>query len=118
MFLSRLSSFILKGLRKYIASSKPKVYLFNGRIKGERLSHTAIQQSFRLAVKKAGIIKDVSVHSLRHSYATHLLEQGVDIVTIKDMLGHVNIHTTMMYLHVATINRTNAHSPLDTLYKQ
>ena len=75
-----------------------------------------MQQSFRLAVKKAGIIKDVCVHSLRHSYATHLLEQGVDIVTIKELLGHATIETTMMYLHVAKVNRINAHSPLDTLY--
>lgn len=112
-----LSSYILKGLRKYIKSSKPKVYLFNGKVKGESLGVSAVQQSFRLAVKKAGITKDVSVHSLRHTYATHLLEEGVDIVTIKELLGHATIETTMMYLHVAKVNRVNAHSPLDSLYK-
>jgi site-specific recombinase XerD len=53
---------------------------------------------------------------LRHTYATHLLEQGVDIVTIKDLLGHAGIETTMMYLHVAKLNRVSAHSPLDKLY--
>lgn len=111
-----LSAYILKGLRRYVKSAKPKVYLFNGKVKGEPLSKSAVQQSFRLAVKKAGIIKDVCVHSLRHSYATHLLEQGVDIVTIKELLGHATIETTMMYLHVAKVNRINAHSPLDTLY--
>lgn len=111
-----LSAYILKGLRRYVKSAKPKVYLFNGKVKGEPLSKSAVQQSFRLAVKKAGIIKDVCVHSLRHSYATHLLEQGVDIVTIKELLGHVTIETTMMYLHVAKVNRINAHSPLDTIY--
>ena len=112
-----LSSYILQGLRKYIKSSKPKVYLFNGKIKGESLGVSAVQQSFRLAVKKAGITKDVSVHSLRHTYATHLLEEGVDIVTIKELLGHATIETTMMYLHVAKVNKVNAHSPLDSLYK-
>lgn len=111
-----LSTYVLKGLRKYIQSSKPKYYLFNGKVKGEPLGTSAVQQSFRLAIKKAAIQKEVSVHSLRHSYATHLLEQGVDIVTIKELLGHATIQTTMMYLHVAKVNRTNAHSPLDTLY--
>ena len=111
-----LSTYVLKGLRKYIQSSKPKYYLFNGKVKGEPLGTSAVQQSFRLAIKKANIHKEVSVHSLRHSYATHLLEQGVDIVTIKELLGHATIQTTMMYLHVAKVNRTNAHSPLDTLY--
>jgi integrase/recombinase XerD len=111
-----LSNYALKGLRKYVLSSKPKVYLFNGRVKGEPLGTSAVQQSFRLAVNKAGIHKDVSVHSLRHSYATHLLEQGVDIVTIKELLGHATIETTMMYLHVAKVDRINAHSPLDWLY--
>ena len=111
-----LSTYVLKGLRKYIQSSKPKYYLFNGKVTGEPLGTSAVQQSFRLAIKKANIHKEVSVHSLRHSYATHLLEQGVDIVTIKELLGHATIQTTMMYLHVAKVNRTNAHSPLDTLY--
>lgn len=112
-----LSKYALKGLRKYLKSSKPKEYLFNGRYKGTPLGSSAIQQSFRLAKKKANIAKEVSVHSLRHTYATHLLEEGVDIVTIKELLGHATIETTMMYLHVAKVNRINAHSPLDTLYK-
>lgn len=113
-----LSSYVLEGLRKYVKSSRPKKYLFNGKTKGQPLGKGAVQQSFRLAVSKAGILKDVSVHSLRHTYATHLLEEGVDIVTIKELLGHVAIETTMMYLHVAKVNRVNAHSPLDTLYKR
>jgi len=112
-----LSDYVLIGLRKYLKSSRPKNYLFNGRIKGDPLGTSAVQQAFRLAVKKAKIQKEVSVHSLRHSYATHLLEQGVDIVTIKELLGHATIQTTMMYLHVARVNRVNAHSPLDRLYK-
>jgi len=111
-----LSQMLLNGLRKYLRSAMPSVYLFNGRTKGEPLGTGAVQQSFRLAIEKTGIIKDVSVHSLRHTYATHLLEQGVDIVTIKELLGHADIQTTMVYLHVAKVNRVNAHSPLDKLY--
>lgn len=112
-----LSDKILIGLRKYVASNKPKVYLFNGKEKGKPLGHSAVQQSFRLAMKVAKINKDACVHTLRHTYATHLLEDGVDIVTIKELLGHSNIETTMMYLHVAKIGKANAHSPFDTLYK-
>ena len=111
-----LSNYALQGLRKYVKSAKPRAYLFNGKVKGEPLGKSAVQQSFRVAVKKAGIIKDVSVHSLRHTYATHLLEEGVDIVTIQGLLGHATIDTTMMYLHVAKFERVKAHSPLDTLY--
>lgn len=112
-----LSQFVLKGLRAYYKSVKPEMYLFNGRIKGSPLCKGAVQQSFRLAVKKAGILKPVSVHSLRHSYATHLLEQGVDLVSIQLQLGHSDISTTMLYLHVAQLERVKAHSPLDYLFK-
>lgn len=111
-----LSEYISKGLRQYIKGSKPKVFLFNGRDKDSPLGHSAVQQTFRLAMQKAGIGKDACVHTLRHSFATHLLEQGVDIVTIKEQLGHSYIQTTMMYLHVAKLERTQAHSPFDRLY--
>lgn len=113
-----LSDFLLIGLDKYLRSSLPVSFLFNGKIKGQPLGHGAVQQSFRLALAQANILKEASVHTLRHSYATHLLEDGVDIVTIKELLGHVNIETTMMYLHVAKCNRIDAHSPFDSLYKK
>lgn len=111
-----LSDYIAKGLKQYIEGAKPQDFLFNGRQKGTPLGHGAVQQSFRLAMEKAVISKEASVHTLRHSFATHLLEQGVDIVTIKDQLGHAHIQTTMLYLHVAKVNRMVAHSPLDRLY--
>lgn len=113
-----LSACILKGLRKYVLSSKPSVYLFNGKTKGQPLGTGSIQQSFRRAMSATKINKEASVHTLRHSYATHLLEDGLDIVTIKELLGHSHIETTMRYLHVAKINHVNAHSPLDTLYNK
>ncbi|MBL4861391.1 MAG: tyrosine-type recombinase/integrase [Crocinitomicaceae bacterium] len=113
-----LSDAILIGLRKYVASSKPSVYLFNGKTKGCPLGKGAVQQSFRLAMKRAKINKEASVHTLRHSYATHLLEDGLDIVTIKELLGHSAIETTMRYLHVAKVSKVNAHSPFDTLYSK
>jgi site-specific recombinase XerD len=72
----------------------------------------------RQAVTTAGITKSVTVHSLRHSYATHLIEDGLNIVTVKDLLGHSKIETTMVYLHVAQCPLIKAHSPLDTLYPQ
>lgn len=113
-----LSDYVARGLKNYIEGARPKVYLFNGKEKGTPLGHGAVQQSFRLAMTKAGISKEACVHTLRHSFATHLLEQGVDIVTIKEQLGHAHIQTTMMYLHVARVARTLAHSPLDRLYPQ
>jgi len=113
-----LSEYMVKGLRRYYLSSKPKEYLFYGRDRNKPISHTAIRCSFHLAVKKAGIKKDCCVHTLRHSFATHLLEDGLDIITIKELLGHSHISTTMEYLHVAKLDRTTAHSPLDTLYNK
>lgn len=111
-----LSNLIAKGLQQYIAGSKPQGYLFNGKDKGSPLGHSAVQQTFRLAMQKADIQKQACVHSLRHSFATHLLEQGVDIVSIKEQLGHAHIQTTMMYLHIAKLNKSLVHSPFDRLY--
>lgn len=68
--------------------------------------------------KRAGIAKEVTLHTLRHTYATHLLEQGVNILAIKELLGHAHIETTMIYLHLARPSASLAFSPLDTLYNQ
>jgi len=74
---------------------------------------SALQKAFKLAVDKAGIAKHVSVHTLRHSFATHLLEKGHDIRTIQELLGHTNLQTTMIYTHVAKKNFLGVRSPLD-----
>ncbi len=72
-----------------------------------------LQRAFKIAAAKAGISRQVSVHTLRHSFATHLLERGYDIRTIQELLGHKNLQTTMIYTHVATRNVLGVKSPLD-----
>ena len=80
------------------------------------LSLSTIQKGFKDALSRARVNKIASVHTLRHSYATHLLEQGINIATLKELLGHADITTTMIYLHVAQCPVIKPHSPLDTLY--
>jgi integrase/recombinase XerD len=111
-----LSPLILTGLRKYFHACRPVEYLFNGHEPGTPMSIGGIQWVFREAVKKCKLQKGITLHTLRHSYATHLLEFGMDILTIKELLGHQRITTTMIYLHVAKPRRTNLFSPLDRLY--
>jgi len=111
-----LSEYMAKGLRKYYSIEHPYTWIFNGKESDGRYSVKGLSWVMRQALKKTGITKDVSLHSLRHSYATHLLEDGVNILTIKSLLGHSNIDTTMIYLHVANPPSVLPHSPLDTLY--
>jgi site-specific recombinase XerD len=111
-----LSDYIAKGLKKYISVENPHVWLFNGKELDGRYSVKGLSWVMREALKKTKIQKQVNLHSLRHSYATHLLEDGVNIVMIKNLLGHSNIDNTMVYLHVAQLPNTPPHSPLDRLY--
>lgn len=104
------------GLKKYINAENPHIWLFNGKEADGRYSVKGISWVMRENMKKTSITKDVSLHSLRHSYATHLLEQGLNIVTLKELLGHAEITTTMIYLHVAQCPLIKPHSPLDQLY--
>lgn len=113
-----LSPLVLKGLRKYYYACQPAEFLFNGNEPGTPLSVRGMQWVLREAVKKCKLQKGITLHTLRHSYATHLLEYGMDIVTIKELLGHERIETTLVYLHVAKPNRSNLFSPLDRLYKK
>jgi integrase/recombinase XerD len=104
------------GLKKYLAAENPYIWLFNGKEPDGRYSTKGLSWVMRENLKKTSITKEVSLHSLRHSYATHLLEQGINIVTLKELLGHASIITTMIYLHVAQCPLIKAHSPLDRLY--
>jgi len=112
-----LSVYLKKGLLAYYKSVCSKRYVFNGKATGSPLSVRAIQYIFRQTLQKTSIQKPANVHTLRHSYATHLLEEGVDILTVRDLLGHEDINTTLDYLHVAQFERSRAHSPLDNLYQ-
>lgn len=111
-----LSAYMAIGLKKYLEIEHPHVWLFNGKEADGRYSVKGLSWVMREALKKSSVKKDVNLHSLRHSYATHLLEEGVNIVTLKELLGHADISTTMIYLHVARCPHVPAHSPLDTLY--
>ena len=101
---------------EYLAACNPRVYLFEGQIPGEPMGERSVQYVINEALKRTDIKKQVSMHTLRHSYATHLLEDGVDIHSIQRLLGHSDLRTTMVYLHVAQIRARPAHSPLDSLY--
>lgn len=94
-----------------------RAYTYKRQDADPRFSGRAGGLAIHNACKRAAIKKRVSAHTLRHTYATHLLEDGLDIVSIKELLGHSNIETTMLYLHVAQCDRYRAFSPLDTLYR-
>jgi len=118
-----LSEHLIRGIQKYIAAEHPKDYLFHGqpteRSGGDfdsRYSQRGVQWVVKTIAKQAGIIKDVHTHTLRHSYATHLLEDGINIVTVQKLLGHANIETTMDYLHVCQIPEQLPQSPLDKVF--
>lgn len=111
-----LSPTMAIGLKKYLKAENPHIWLFNGKQPDSKYSVRGLSWVMRENLKKTSITKEVNLHSLRHSYATHLLEQGLNIVTIKELLGHAQITTTMIYLHVAQCELLKPHSPLDTLY--
>lgn len=114
------SILLLDILREYLRleDPRPRVYLFESGQTGEQYPVRTVQQIFYLAKQRAGISKKVGVHSLRHSFATHLLEKGTDIRYIKDLLGHFNIKTTERYLHVSRRKLINIISPFDDLMKK
>ena len=112
-----LSPILLDILRKYVTDyvPKPAVYLFESEQTLTAYPIRTVQQIFTNAKYKAGIQKEVGIHSLRHSFATHLLDKGTDIRYIKDLLGHFDIKTTERYLHVSKQKLVNIISPLDDL---
>ena len=108
-----LSNANLKYLRVYYKAYQPKNWLFNGLIKDKPISIRTIQKVFSNAKDKAGIRKNVSVHSLRHSFATHLIESGIDIHQVQKLLGHSSIKTTTIYLHLKHNKSKGFHKVLD-----
>lgn len=105
----------LKLLRQYYITYKPSELLFEGRPEGTPMSFTSLSNILKNSLKKAGINKKASIHSHRHSFATHLLEQGTNIKIIQRLLGHHSIKTTMIYLQVAKIDPKAVSSPFDNL---
>lgn len=113
-----LSQNVMVVLREYYAQYKPKKWLFERSKPGEHTSIRTVHAIFKHACAKAEIKKDISAHSLRHSFATHLLESGVDLRYIQEMLGHKSSKTTEIYTHVSKANIVNIKSPHDTIFKK
>ena len=110
-----LSPRLLQALRRYWKEYRPSDYLFPGKLPDRPYAATSIQKTIKVSARKAGIQKTVTPHILRHSYATGLLEAGVDLLTISRLLGHASFSTTMVYLHVRRPHLASAPSPLDWL---
>ena len=106
---------LLQELREYWTLDRPKNYLFPGKTPDVPLSSATIQKAMKLAVAEARITKDATPHTLRHSWATGMLEAGVDLLTISKLLGHSSFITTMIYLHVRQQHFDRAPSPIDFL---
>lgn len=111
-----LSEKVLSVLRDYWKIYRPITYLFESYIPGRPYSERSVQNLFNRSVERAGITKPVSFHTLRHSFATHLVEDGVDVIIIQRLLGHSNLKTTSVYLHLQNYDINQVKSPLDNLH--
>ncbi|MBE9171516.1 tyrosine-type recombinase/integrase [Pleurocapsales cyanobacterium LEGE 06147] len=117
-----LSEHLIRGIRSYVSAEKPREHLFEGTGNPEgkgfdgRYSQRGVQWAVKAVARQAGILKEVHTHTLRHSYATHLLEDGVNILTLQKLLGHASIDTTMEYLHVCQLPEQLPRSPLDKVF--
>jgi site-specific recombinase XerD len=113
-----LSPMLLETLRAYWKQYRPARWLFEGKTRGEPLCSSTAEKFFKHAVLKAGIAKHVYFHSLRHAFATHLLEDGTNIRVIQSLLGHRSLATTQVYTHVARTYVNDTQSPLDRMKKK
>jgi site-specific recombinase XerD len=109
-----LSNSLLTDLRTYFLKERPRHFIFEGQ-NGEKYSARSIQAVVKQVAEKAKIIKHVTPHILRHSFATHLIENGTDIRYVQDLLGHNSIKTTELYTHITDVAKSNIKSPLDHL---
>jgi len=110
-----LSSVTLNLLRDYWRQYRPTIWLFPGRLPESPISTRSIQKIFKNAKRKAGIKKSATVHTLRHSFATHLLEAGTDIYRVQKLMGHTSPKTTTIYIHLRRQDLLKVVSPLDSL---
>ena len=111
-----ISDKIIKLLQDYSDSFQPINWLFGGQVKGNRYSEKSLESVLKQSLMKAGIKKPVTLHWLRHSYATHLLESGTDLRYIQELLGHSSSRTTEIYTHVSTKSLQNIKSPYEDLF--
>lgn len=115
-----LSDHLARGLKKYLEQDKPINYLFNSQVtkagKQYPISASAIQWVIKECRSKVDTKKKFTAHTLRHTYATHLLEDGLNIISLKELLGHARIETTMIYLQVSDVGSSKKFSPFDTLF--
>ena len=111
--MATLSPVVLEELRSYYKTYRPKTWLFEGQIAIEHISKRTAQTVFKQAFDRMGLPPSISFHSLRHSYATHLLENGTDIKFIQELLGHSYIKTTLRYTNVSKKELGKIESPLD-----
>jgi len=109
---------LLEQLRACWRTYRPQEFLFEGEVPGKPLSRSAVQKAFKRARRTAGIHKRVSVRSLRHAFATHMLEDGANIRVIQALLGHRSLVTTQLYTHLAKTYLTDTQSPLDRIGKE
>jgi site-specific recombinase XerD len=112
---SLLSKANLEILREYWKRYQPKEYLFSGRNRTDAITPRSVQMMLEKSIKKTRITKNATVHTLRHSFATHLLDAGTDICYIQRLLGHTRITSTTIYLHLRRMDLLNIKSPLDML---
>jgi site-specific recombinase XerD len=110
-----LCDMLVRGITTYLKAECPTLIISNKG--GGQYTPRGVQWVLRQVRKESGIGKPITAHCLRHSYATHLLEMGLDIISLKDLLGHESIITTMTYLHVARVGRLQPFSPLEKLYE-
>jgi site-specific recombinase XerD len=117
-----LSAHLIRGLKSYLETAKPIKYLFNSQQTKQGVPQGITTRTIFWIIKesrsKMATQKQFTAHTLRHSYATHLLEDGLNILSLKELLGHARIETTMVYLHVANIGSSIKFSPLDSLYTE
>lgn len=115
-----LSNHLARGLKRYISTESPSTFLFNSQVtdngKPRPITTTGIQWVIKENRSKVNTRKTITAHCLRHTYATHLLEEGLNIMSLKELLGHAHIETTLVYLHVANTGSSRKFSPLDTLF--